>query len=124
MLEEVDGLWRTAQLRSQELQPLDEVRTLMGVFDETLFRLVPAVYRELSAALGARTAPAPPHRHRRFCASAAGSAGIATATRTITAQVTRETMLIQSDHILRGLEAAHAHRHRSFTADADDDAAR
>ena len=53
LLEEVDGLWRTAQLRSQELQPLDEVRTLMGVFDETLFRLVPAVYRELSAGLDA-----------------------------------------------------------------------
>ena len=51
LLEEVDALWRTAQLRSQELQPLDEVRTLMGIFDTTLFRLVPAVYRELAAAL-------------------------------------------------------------------------
>src|SRR5580704_1921236 len=53
LLEEVDGLWRTAQLRSQELQPLDAVRTLMGVFDETLFRLVTAVYRELDSALDA-----------------------------------------------------------------------
>ena len=61
LLEEVDGLWRTAQLRSQELQPLDEVRTLMGVFDTTLFRLVPAVYRELE--LGAR------RRRRRHAAT-------------------------------------------------------
>ena len=30
LLEEVDGLWRTAQLRSQELQPLDEVRDPHG----------------------------------------------------------------------------------------------
>ena len=82
MLEAVDALWRTAQLRSQELQPLDEVRALMGVFDETLFRLVPDVYRELNAGLAASDIGAVPYRRRRFSASAAGSAAIATATRT------------------------------------------
>ncbi len=106
LLEEVDGLWRTAQLRRQELQPLDEVRTLMGVFDETLFRLVPAVYRELSQALdasdtGAQAPPAP-----AFLRFGSWVGGDRDGNPQITARVTRETMLIQSDHVLRGLEAA------------------
>ncbi|HEV3274177.1 MAG TPA: phosphoenolpyruvate carboxylase [Candidatus Dormibacteraeota bacterium] len=118
LLEEVDGLWRTAQLRSQELQPLDEVRALMGVFDETLFRLVPAVYRELSAALdaadtGTRLPPAP-----AFLRFGSWVGGDRDGNPHITAQVTRETMLIQSEHILRGLEAACARIGTGLTADS------
>lgn len=118
LLEEVDGLWRTAQLRSQELQPLDEVRTLMGVFDETLFRLVPAVYRELSAALdasgnGTSVPPAP-----AFLRFGSWVGGDRDGNPRITAHVTRETMLIQSDHILRGLEAATTRIGTGLTADS------
>src|SRR6266540_724989 len=53
LLEEISILWRTAQLRDERPSPLDEVRSLMSVFDESLFRLVPKVYRELDPALGA-----------------------------------------------------------------------
>ena len=42
LLEEIAILWRTALLRRRQLDPLDEVRTTMAVFDETLFRLAPA----------------------------------------------------------------------------------
>ena len=45
--EEIDLLWRTSALRSQAMQPLDEVRSGAAVFDETLFRLAPSVYRAL-----------------------------------------------------------------------------
>jgi len=45
--EEVDLLWRTAQLRVAGMTPADEVRSVMTAFDETLFRLVPSVYRAL-----------------------------------------------------------------------------
>ncbi|HEX2679681.1 MAG TPA: phosphoenolpyruvate carboxylase, partial [Candidatus Dormibacteraeota bacterium] len=45
--EEVDSLWRTAQVRSRQVTPLDEVRSFMNVFDETLFRLVPELMRSL-----------------------------------------------------------------------------
>jgi phosphoenolpyruvate carboxylase len=119
LLEEVDALWRTAQLRSQELQPLDEVRTLMGVFDTTLFRLVPAVYRELAAALndsggGARLPSAP-----AFLRFGSWVGGDRDGNPQITAHVTRETMLIQSEHILRGLEAAATRIGTGLTADAD-----
>src|ERR1700730_9993580 len=51
LLEEIDVLWRTAQLRSTQLEPLDEVRSVMAIFDETLFRAIPEIYRDLDAAL-------------------------------------------------------------------------
>ena len=119
LLEAVDALWRTAQLRSQELQPLDEVRTLMGVFDTTLFRLVPAVYRELSAALddgdgGARLPSAP-----AFLRFGSWVGGDRDGNPHITAHVTRETLLIQSEHVLRGLETAATRIGTGLTADAD-----
>jgi len=118
LLEAVDALWRTAQLRSQELHPLDEVRALMGVFDETLFRLVPDVYRELNAGLvpsdsGAVPAPAP-----AFLRFGSWVGGDRDGNPHITAHVTLETMLIQSEHILRGLEAAATRIGRSLTVDA------
>src|SRR4029077_19539740 len=52
--EQIDLLWRTSQLRVKAMDPIDEVRTVMTAFDETLFRVVPAVYRELDRALAAR----------------------------------------------------------------------
>ena len=118
LLEEVDGLWRTAQLRSQELQPLDEVRALMGVFDETLFRLIPELYRGLDTQLtagefGARTPAVPP-----FVRFGSWVGGDRDGNPQITARVTLETMLIQSEHILRGLEAAAARIGRGLTSDS------
>jgi phosphoenolpyruvate carboxylase len=118
LLEEIDGLWRTAQLRSQELQPLDEVRTLMGVFDETLFRLVPAVYRELSGALDDDQSGTRPPQAPAFLRFGSWVGGDRDGNPQITAHVTRETMLIQSEHILRGLEAAATRIGTGLTADA------
>ncbi len=45
MLEEIDTLWRTAPLRAEKPSPVDEVRSIMAVFDETLYTSIPAVYR-------------------------------------------------------------------------------
>jgi phosphoenolpyruvate carboxylase len=49
--EQIDLLWRTSQLRVKAMDPIDEVRTVMTAFDETLFLVVPSVYRELDRAL-------------------------------------------------------------------------
>ena len=57
--ENVDLLWRTSQLRVKAMDPIDEVRTVMTAFDETLFRVVPAVYRELDRALGSQRSENP-----------------------------------------------------------------
>jgi phosphoenolpyruvate carboxylase len=118
LLEAVDSLWRTAQLRSQELQPLDEVRALMGIFDETLFRLVPEVYRELGSGLVDGDAGAQPPLAPPFLRFGSWVGGDRDGNPYITAHVTLETMLIQSEHLLRGLETATTRIGRSLTVDA------
>jgi phosphoenolpyruvate carboxylase len=59
--EEIDLLWRTSALRVQAMQPLDEVRTATTTFDQTLFRVVPDLYRSLDRALqGEQSGRVPP----------------------------------------------------------------
>jgi phosphoenolpyruvate carboxylase len=81
MLEEIDTLWRTAPLRAEKPTPVDEVRAIMAVFDETLYTAVPHVYRRVDDAL---QGPAPAAGHPSSVpssASARGWAATATATR-------------------------------------------
>src|SRR6478609_9362731 len=47
VVEEIDTLWRTSPLRAQKPTVLDEVRTVMNIFDTTLFDTFPTVYRRL-----------------------------------------------------------------------------
>ncbi len=104
--EEVDLLWRTAQLRVAGMTPADEVRSVMTAFDETLFRLVPVVYRALDHVLlgpdsGAVASPVPP-----FLQFGSWVGGDRDGNPNVTAAVTREAATIMADHALRGLEAA------------------
>ncbi|WP_283138536.1 phosphoenolpyruvate carboxylase [Rhizohabitans arisaemae] len=115
LLEEIDLLWRSAQLRSTKLDPLDEVRTAMAVFDETLFRLVPAVYRSFDAALApgsGNRAPLAP----AFIRFGSWIGGDRDGNPNVVASVTREAILIQAEHILRALEAACLRIARTLTA--------
>src|SRR5215470_2999978 len=48
--EEIGLLWLTSPLRVKTIGPVDEVRTVMAVFDDTLFGLAPAFYRALDQA--------------------------------------------------------------------------
>ncbi|HEV7809895.1 MAG TPA: phosphoenolpyruvate carboxylase, partial [Candidatus Limnocylindrales bacterium] len=48
---EITLLWRTADLRATSVSPLDEVRTALAFFDETVFSVVPRLYRLADAAL-------------------------------------------------------------------------
>ena len=113
--EQVDLLWRTSQLRVKAMDPIDEVRTVMTAFDETLFRVVPTVYRELDRALAAtdsgRVAP-PVHAFLRFGSWVGADRD---GNPFVTAQVTRETATIQADHILRALENATIRIGRALT---------
>ncbi|HEY6493433.1 MAG TPA: phosphoenolpyruvate carboxylase [Trebonia sp.] len=120
--EEVDLLWRTAQLRVAGMTPADEVRSVMTAFDETLFRLVPAVYRALDQVLlgqesGAAPSPVPP-----FLRFGSWVGGDRDGNPNVTAAVTREAAVIQADHALRGLEAACARIGRALTVYQDLDA--
>jgi phosphoenolpyruvate carboxylase len=118
LLEEIDVLWRTAQLRSTQLQPLDEVRSVMAIFDETLFRAVPEIYRDLNAVLDPDNADVRPPLAPAFIRFGSWVGGDRDGNPVVTAEVTRDAMDIQADHVLRGLEAAATRIGRSLTADS------
>jgi len=112
--ENVDLLWRTSQLRVKAMDPIDEVRTVMTAFDETLFRVVPAVYRELGRALAGPDAESatPVPAYLRFGSWVGADRD---GNPFVTARVTRETATIQADHVLRALENATTRVGRSLT---------
>ncbi|WP_345186566.1 phosphoenolpyruvate carboxylase [Microbacterium panaciterrae] len=119
MLEEVDTLWRTAPLRAQKPAPTDEVRTVMSVFDETLFTTVPHVYRRIDDALrgeeSGSSAPIVP----AFVRIGSWVGGDRDGNPFVTAAVTREASGIAADHVLRGLERSLERIGRTLTLDAE-----
>ncbi|MGC5013631.1 phosphoenolpyruvate carboxylase [Streptosporangium sp. DT93] len=122
LLEEIDLLWRTAQLRSTKLDPLDEVRTAMAAFDETLFRVVPQVYRALDAALGTGDGTGngtERPRARAFIRYGSWIGGDRDGNPNVTAKVTRDAVLIQAEHVLIALENATSRIGRSLTLGSD-----
>ena len=118
LLEEIDSLWRTAQLRQDRPGPLDEVRAAMAVFDEVLFRVVPQVYRRADNALAGEQAGAERPRVPAFVRFGSWIGGDRDGNPSVTATVTREAATIHADHVLRGLEAACDRIGRALTADA------
>ncbi len=109
LAEEVDGLWRTAQLRIVQVQPLDEVRSLMAIFDETLFRVVPELVRTIGDPASARS----------FLRFGSWIGGDRDGNPAVTAEVTADAMAIQAEHVLLALEAAATRIGRSLTVDTD-----
>jgi len=115
--EEISTLWRTALIRSTRLDPLDEVRATMAVFDETLFRLAPSLYRATERALGG-DGTAPP-RTPAYLVLGSWVGGDRDGNPHVTASVTREAVEIQADHVLRALEHAADRIGRSLSQAAD-----
>jgi phosphoenolpyruvate carboxylase len=118
LTEEIDSLWRTGQLRTSHVTPLDEVRSTMAVFDETLFRVVPEIYRALDWALGPADSGMRPPLAPPFLRFGSWVGGDRDGNDAVTAKVTYEAMLIQAEHALLALEAATTRIGRSLTADA------
>ena len=143
--EEIGLLWLTSPLRVKPIGPADEVRTVMAVFDDTLFSLAPAFYRALDQACRGLPGQGP----RDGVAGGAGQRGVrgrppsqqgasgepvpmVTAclrfgswvgadrdgNPTVTAQVTREAAMIHADHALRALENATIRVGRALTVHA------
>ncbi|WP_026118388.1 phosphoenolpyruvate carboxylase [Nocardiopsis salina] len=116
LLEEVDLLWRTSQLRYTKLDPLDEVRTALSAFDETIFSVIPQVYRSLDAAVDPEGTGTRPRGAMPFVRYGSWIGGDRDGNPFVTHEVTREAMAIQSEHVLRGLESACDHVARTLTA--------
>ncbi|MFI0487452.1 phosphoenolpyruvate carboxylase [Actinomadura sp. 9N215] len=123
--EEIDLLWRTALRRAAQMDPLDEVRTAMAAFDETIFRAVPHVYRALDRALDGDGAPdgegsgTRPSKARPYLRFGSWIGGDRDGNPYVTAQVTRDAITIQADHVLRALETACARIGRELTVHED-----
>jgi phosphoenolpyruvate carboxylase len=116
--EEIDLLWRTSALRAVAMQPLDEVRAAMTAFDETLFGVVPALYRSLDRALsgpasGRVASAAPP-----FLAFGSWIGTDRDGNPFVTAEITKQTAGIQAEHVLRALENATERIGRALTVHA------
>ena len=122
--EEIALLWRTSALRIERPSPLDEVRTALLFFDETLFQVTPYLYRTVDRALdlapwtgdgvaengGAGPARDSGHTGTRPPAVKAylrwGSwvGADRDGHPRVTASTTLEAAAIGADHVLRGLE--------------------
>jgi phosphoenolpyruvate carboxylase len=114
--EEVSTLWQTALVRPTKLDPLDEVRATMAVFDETLFRLAPRLYRATEHALGGDGTEAP--RTPPYLVLGSWVGGDRDGNPFVTSEVTREALEVQADHVLRALENAATRIGRSLTHSA------
>ena len=117
MLEEVDTLWRTAPIRPEKPSPEDEVRSIMAVFDDTLFTAAPAVYRRIDDALGDDAGRAAP-LVQPFLRLGTWVGGDRDGNPFVTAKVTRRAAAIASEHVLRGLERAAERVGRGLTLDS------
>ncbi|WP_393916646.1 phosphoenolpyruvate carboxylase [Halostreptopolyspora alba] len=104
LIEEIDLLWRTSQLRYTKLDPLDEVRTALSAFDESIFDVVPQIYRSLSTALDPEESGRGPARATPFVRYGSWIGGDRDGNPFVTHEVTREAITIQSEHVLGALE--------------------
>ena len=97
--EEISLLWQTSPVHAQRPTPLDEVRAAMVFFDETLFAVTPRLYRALQDAMGGTDSDAVATPFLRWGSWIGGDRDGHPG---VTAEVTRRTIRIQADHILRG----------------------
>ncbi len=119
MVEEIDTLWRTAPLRPEKPSPVDEVRSVMAIFDETLYTVVPAVYRRLDAFLQGNDAGGREPLVTPFVRVGSWVGGDRDGNPFVTASITRKASAIAAEHILLGLERTTQRIGRTLTLDAD-----
>ena len=120
LLEQIDVLWRTSPLRTIRPTPLDEVRTAMNIFDQTLFQVVPQVYRLLDDWMLDSEAGKAPVVAPAFMRLGSWIAADRDGNPFVTAEVTEEAAAIASEHILFGLEHAATRIGRTLTLDSED----
>jgi phosphoenolpyruvate carboxylase len=106
LAEEIAGLWRTDPVRRHRPEPLDEVRATMALFDQTIFRAVPVLYRDVERVIDPSDAGRADPGIPAFLRWDTWVGGDRDGNPTVTAAVTRDAVAIQSDHLLRGLERA------------------
>lgn len=119
LLEEIDTLWRTAPVREHQPKPEDEVRSIMAVFDETLYTTVPKVYRRICDILQGDESGRTPPAIKPCLRLGTWVGGDRDGNPFVTTSVTKKALAISSDHILRGLEVTADRVARTLTLSAD-----
>ena len=100
--EEIAILWHVEPVRATAPTPLDELRSALALFDQSLFVVVPRLYGAVQRGLersGARSAHVP-----AFIRFGSWIGADRDGNPNVTADVTREAMAIQFDHVLRAYE--------------------
>ncbi len=115
--EEISIMWQTAPIRDIAPRPLDEVRSAMALFDESLFVVTPRLYRALAETIGGDQPLAP------FLHWGSWIGGDRDGNPHVTADTTRATISIQSEHVLRAYEAVCRRLAQTVTARAPSTAA-
>jgi phosphoenolpyruvate carboxylase len=117
LLAEIDALWRTSPLRAAKPMVLDEVHTVMAVFDATFFDVFPQVYRRLDDWLQGDAAGARAPVVRPFIRLGSWIGGDRDGNPNVTPDVTRAAAVIASEHVLLALEGSARRTGRALTHD-------
>lgn len=104
LLEEVTLLWQTDEVRISRPTPLDEVRTGLFFFDETLFDVVPRIYRDLADALAAEY-PGQRWEIPPFLRFSSWIGGDRDGNPSVTSEVTLTALELQRLHVLQRYRA-------------------
>ncbi|WP_100349182.1 phosphoenolpyruvate carboxylase [Luteimicrobium subarcticum] len=115
LLAEIDDLWRTAPIRTTKPSPLDEVRSAMGVFDETLFSAFPDVYRRLDGWVSGEDAGTEAPAIRPFLHLGCWIGGDRDGNPNVTADITRTATGIAHEHVVSAYQKVAARVSRTVT---------
>ncbi|RHA40079.1 phosphoenolpyruvate carboxylase [Cellulomonas rhizosphaerae] len=118
LLSEIETLWRTAPLRQAKPTVLDEVRTVLAVFESTLADGFPAVYRRLDDWLLGEAAGTRPPVVRPFARLGSWIGGDRDGNPNVTAEITRASALLLSEQVLIALEASARRTAEGLTLDS------
>ena len=118
LLSEIDTLWRTAPLREAKPSVLDEVRTVINVFEATLADVLPAVYRRLDDWLLADAAGTTAPAVRSFARLGTWIGGDRDGNPNVTAEITETAAAMASEHALLELESSARKTAHGLTLDA------
>ncbi|NLS09536.1 phosphoenolpyruvate carboxylase [Nesterenkonia sp. MY13] len=102
--EEIDNMWRTAQLRVSNPSPLDEVRTALGVFESSFSTVFTEAYRRMDDWLQNRRAGSSAPKVPAFIRLGSWIAGDRDGNPNVTASITRQAVAQAADRVLGNLE--------------------
>ena len=104
LTEEIDNMWRTAQLRVSNPSPLDEVRTALGVFESSFSSVFTEAYRRMDDWLQGQEAGRAAPQAPAFIRLGSWIAGDRDGNPNVTASITRQAVAQAADRILENLE--------------------